>query len=145
MVFGSSSKKSASGENAAVAKLNPSSTAYVSSYKQGNSLEQRQEQYKRVTEAHPNKIPVIVERAPSSTLPAIPKNKFLVPGELTVAQFANVVRKNIKLGMEEALVLYINGSLQAASAMFSTIYEDFKDTEDGFLYVVYTGESSFGM
>lgn len=116
----------------------------AASYKQTSGLEQRKEQYKRVTEAHPNKIPVIVERAPNSTLPAIPKNKFLVPGELTVAQFANVIRKNIKLGMEEALVLYINGSLQAASAMFSTIYEDLKDPEDGFLYIVYTGEASFG-
>jgi GABA(A) receptor-associated protein len=117
---------------------------FAATYKQSSGLEQRKEQYKRVTEAHPNKIPVIVEKAPNSTLPAIPKNKFLVPGELTVAQFANVIRKNIKLGMEEALVLYINGSLQAASAMFSTIYEDFKDPEDGFLYVVYTGEASFG-
>lgn len=141
MVFGQRKSGSVTAVgNTPSAKTN----GYVSTYKQGTTLEQRQEQYKRVTEAHPNKIPVIVERAPSSTLPAIPKNKFLVPGELTVAQFANVVRKNIKLGMEEALVLYINGSLQAASAMFSTIYEDFKDPEDGFLYVVYTGESSFG-
>jgi GABA(A) receptor-associated protein len=121
-----------------------SDSPFVATYKQTSTPEQRKEQYKRVTEAHPNKIPVIVEKAPNSTLPAIPKNKFLVPGELTVAQFANVIRKNIKLGMEEALVLYINGSLQAASAMFSTIYEDFQDPEDGFLYIVYTGEASFG-
>lgn len=143
MVF-SGRKASSATAVSNVSSNNGKTSGYVSAYKQGTTVEQRQEQYKRVTEAYPNKIPVIVERAPSSTLPAIPKNKFLVPGELTVAQFANVVRKNIKLGMEEALVLYINGSLQAASAMFSTIYEDLKDQEDGFLYVVYTGESSFG-
>jgi GABA(A) receptor-associated protein len=101
------------------------------------------EQYKRVTEAHPNKIPVIVERAPSSQLPEIDRCKYLVPGDLTVAQFGNLIRKRIKLGNEQALIIYINGTLQAASAMFSSIYEEHKD-QDGFLYVVYTGESSFG-
>jgi GABA(A) receptor-associated protein len=121
-----------------------SEAPFAAAFKQSSCLEQRREQYKRVAEAHPNKIPVIVEKAPNCALPSIPKNKFLVPGELTVAQFANVIRKNIKLGMEEALVLYINGSLQAASAMFSTIYEDLKDPEDGFLYILYTGEASFG-
>ena len=101
------------------------------------------EQFRVVTEAHPNKIPVIVERAPSSQLPDIDRTKYLVSGDLTVAQFGSIIRKRIKLGNEQALIIYINGTLQAASAMFSTIYEEHKDA-DGFLYVVYTGESSFG-
>ena len=86
---------------------------------------------------------MIVERDPSSRLPELERPKFLIPGDLTVAQFANTLRKNMNLGQEEALIVYINGTLQAASAIFSTIYEEHKD-KDGFLYAVYTGEASFG-
>ena len=106
-------------------------------------LEERLEQYKKITESHPNKVPVIVERAPSAEVPEIDKNKYLVPSDLTVAQFLCLIRKRIKLSNDQALFIYVNGTLPATSAMFSTIYEEHKD-EDGFLYVVYTGESSFG-
>lgn len=128
------------------------SASTPASFKQANSLQDRLEQFKKVTEAHPNKIPVIVERAPqaassrrspASTLPDIDKNKYLVPGDLTVAQFLCLIRKRIKLSNDQALFIYVNGTLPATSAMFSSIYADHKD-EDGFLYVVYTGESSFG-
>ncbi len=106
-------------------------------------LEERLEQYKKITDTHPNKVPVIVERAPSADVPDIDKNKYLVPSDLTVAQFLCLIRKRIKLSNDQALFIYVNGTLPATSAMFSTIYEEHKD-EDGFLYVVYTGESSFG-
>ena len=100
-------------------------------------------QFKKVTESHPNKVPVIVERAPSSAVPNIDKNKYLVPGDLTVAQFLALIRKRSKLSNDQALFIYVNGTLPATSALFSTIYGEHRD-EDGFLYVVYTGESSFG-
>lgn len=106
-------------------------------------VEERLEQYKKITESHPNKVPVIVERAPSADVPEIDKNKYLVPSDLTVAQFLCLIRKRIKLSNDQALFIYVNGTLPATSAMFSTIYEEHKD-KDGFLYVVYTGESSFG-
>lgn len=87
---------------------------------------------------------MIVERAPlATTVPQINKNKFLVPGDLLFAEFLYLIRKRIKLGNEQALFIYVNGTLPATSANFSSVYEEFKD-EDGFLYVVYTGESSFG-
>jgi GABA(A) receptor-associated protein len=54
-----------------------------------------------------------------------------------------LIRKRIKLANDQALFIYIRGQLPASSAVFSSIYEEHKD-EDGFLYVVYTGESSFG-
>ncbi len=97
-----------------------------------------------MTENHPNKVPVIVERAPSSNVPEIDKNKYLVPGDLTIAQFLALIRKRIKLSNDQALFIYVNGTLPATSALFSTIYGEHRD-EDGFLYVVYTGESSFGL
>lgn len=138
------------------------------SFKQAHSLQDRIQQFKKVIEHHPNKIPVIVERASqasrsksgsaasssgpgsssaagnaASSIPDIDKNKYLVPGDLTVAQFLCLIRKRIKLSNDQALFIYVKGTLPATSAMFSTIYAECKD-EDGFLYVQYTGESSFG-
>lgn len=122
-------------------------------FKQAHSLQERLQQFKKVTDTHPNKIPVIVERAvfsagkrnttAATSLPLIDKNKYLVPGDLTVSQFMHLIRKRIKLANDQALFIYVNGTLPAATAMFSSIYADHKD-EDGFLYVQYTGESSFG-
>lgn len=116
---------------------------HISYYFLLTRTEERVEQFKKVTENHPNKVPVIVERAPSSNVPEIDKNKYLVPGDLTIAQFLALIRKRIKLSNDQALFIYVNGTLPATSALFSTIYGEHKD-EDGFLYVVYTGESSFG-
>lgn len=101
-------------------------------------------QHRKVVESHPGKVPVIVERAPSATnVPEIDKSKYLVPEDLTVAQFIYLIRKRIKLNNDQALFIYIRGQLPMSSALFSQIYEENKDP-DGFLYVVYTGESSFG-
>jgi GABA(A) receptor-associated protein len=115
-----------------------------SGFKAQYSLEERKAQYNRVVESHPSKIPVIVERASHSTIADIDKSKYLAPPDLTVSQFICLIRKRIKLSSDQALFIYINGRIPTNSALFSTIYEEYKDKDDGFLYVVYTGESTFG-
>ncbi len=106
-------------------------------------LEERVKQFEKVTQAHPNKVPVILERAPSAEVPDIDKNKYLLPRDFTVANFLEVIRKRTNLTREQALFVYVDGTVPASNAMFGSIYEHHKD-KDGFLYVVYTGESSFG-
>lgn len=106
-------------------------------------IEERVKQFEKVTQAHPNKVPVILERAPSAEVPDIDKNKYLLPRDFTVANFLDVIRKRTNLTREQALFVYVDGVVPASNAMFGAIYEMHKD-KDGFLYVVYTGESSFG-
>lgn len=108
-------------------------------------LEERVKQFEKVMEAHPNKIPVILEKVNthSGQIPDIDKNKFLLPRDFTIANFLDVIRKRTNLNKEQALFVYVNGTVPASNAMFGTIYELHKD-KDGFLYVVYTGENSFG-
>ena len=124
-------------------------SSHEPAFKRSHSLQERLDQYRRVTETHPNKIPVVVEKSPISgrrsnpSIPDIDKNKYLVPGDLTVSQFMTLIRKRIKLGNDQALFIYVDGVLPPASAMFSTVYAEHRD-EDGFLYVMYAGESSFG-
>jgi GABA(A) receptor-associated protein len=86
---------------------------------------------------------VIAEKAPNSDIPDIDKKKYLVPADLTVAQFVYVIRKRIKLQPEKAIFIFVNNTLPPTAALMSRIYAEQKD-EDGFLYVTYSGESTFG-
>lgn len=80
----------------------------------------------------------------SSTVPSIDKKKYLVPSDLTVGQFIYVIRKRIKLTPEQALFLFVDdGILPPVAQLMSSIYDEYKD-EDGFLYMTYSGENTFG-
>ena len=61
-------------------------------------FKERKEESKRVLNKYPDRIPVICQkRNVNDDTPLIKKTKFLVPRELTVAQFMSVVRKKINL------------------------------------------------
>ena len=66
-----------------------------------------------------------------------------MPVDLTVGQFVYVIRKRIKLPSEKAIFIFVNDILPPTAALISTIYEEHKD-DDGFLYVLYSGENTFG-
>nr|GLL45679.1 autophagy-related protein 8C-like isoform X1 [Ipomoea trifida] len=106
-------------------------------------LERRQSESTRIREKYPERIPVIVEKAERSDIPDIDKKKYLVPADLTVGQFVYVVRKRIKLSAEKAIFVFVKNMLPPTAALMSAIYEENKD-EDGFLYMTYSGENTFG-
>jgi GABA(A) receptor-associated protein len=113
-------------------------------FKKKYTLEQRKEESSRQLSKYKNRIPVIVEKANNNTLiKDIEKFKYLVPHELSVGQFIHVLRKRTKLAPEQAVLLFIGGSVPAAGALMSQIYKENKDV-DGFLYATYSGESVFG-
>jgi len=112
-------------------------------FKEEHSLENRCQESSKIRSKYPDRIPVIVEKAARSTIQDIDKRKFLVPADLTVAQFMYIIRKRIQLPPEKAMFLFVNRVLPATSATIGTIYEEHKD-EDGFLYIAYSGENTFG-
>mmetsp|Transcript_11540 Transcript_11540/g.29355 ORF Transcript_11540/g.29355 Transcript_11540/m.29355 type:complete len:120 (+) Transcript_11540:204-563(+) len=114
-----------------------------STFKSEHPLEKRQAESLRIREKYPDRIPVIVEKAGRSDIPDIDKKKYLVPGDLTAGQFVYVIRKRIKLSPEKAIFIFVNNILPPTAALMSSIYEEHKD-EDGFLYIVYSGENTFG-
>ncbi|KAF7840623.1 autophagy-related protein 8C [Senna tora] len=114
-----------------------------SSFKLDHPLERRRAESARIREKYPDRIPVIVEKAERSDIPDIDKKKYLVPADLTVGQFVYVVRKRIKLSAEKAIFVFINNTLPPTASLMSAIYEENKD-EDGFLYMTYSGENTFG-
>ena len=52
-------------------------------------------------------------------------------------------RKRLKLPAEQAIFLFVNGIIPATAALMNTVHEEHKDP-DGFLYVTYSGENTFG-
>ncbi|XP_010324593.1 autophagy-related protein 8f isoform X2 [Solanum lycopersicum] len=105
--------------------------------------EKRRAEASRIREKYTDRIPVIVEKAERSDIPNIDKKKYLVPADLTVGQFVYVIRKRIKLSAEKAIFIFVDNVLPPTGAIMSSIYDEKKD-EDGFLYVTYSGENTFG-
>merc|ERR1711988_1792413 len=105
--------------------------------------EKRKQEAERIRSKYPNRIPVICERADKSDIADIDKKKYLVPSDLTVGQFVYVIRKRIKLSPEKAIFIFVDEVLPPTAALMSSIYEEHKD-DDGFLYITYSGENTFG-
>ncbi len=71
-----------------------------------------------------------------------------------------VIRKRLKLPSEQGIYLFVNGVIPPSSAMLNAVYEEHKDQgmysekysisissvflTDGFLYMTYSGENTFG-
>ena len=76
-------------------------------------------------------------------IPILDKTKYLVPLDLSVGQFIYVIRKRLTLAPEKALFLFINNQLPCGADTIGTVYHNHRDT-DGFLYINYSGENTFG-
>jgi len=113
------------------------------SFKQDHPLEKRREVADRIKSKYPEFLPVIVEKAHNTDAPDIDKKKYLVPREITVGKFVFEVRRHMSLKADKAIFLFVDNVVPPTGALMSTIYDKHKD-EDGFLYVTYSGESTFG-
>lgn len=112
-------------------------------FKEEKSIEKRKNESKTIITKYPGRIPIIVEKYKDNELPDIDKRKYLVPKDMTVSQFMFVIRKRIKLDPSQSLFITVNSVLVSSNATISEIYGDNKD-EDGFLYVIYSSENTFG-
>lgn len=93
----------------------------------------------------PTKIPVVVERYQREAyLPTMSKTKFLVPQELTIMNFAIIIKNRLRLPASRAFYFVIdNQSMASTSRTVAEIYKEHKD-EDGFLYMTYASQEMFG-
>jgi len=112
-------------------------------FKEEHTLEHRTSEASKIRSKYPERIPVIVEKEPKSPITTIDKRKFLVPSDISVAQFMWIIRKRIQLPPEKAIFLFVGKVLPQSSAAMGQVYEEHKD-EDGFLYIAYSGENTFG-
>ena len=49
----------------------------------------------------------------------------------------------ISIPADKAIFIFVNNTLPPTAALMSTVYEQHRD-EDGFMYMMYSGENTFG-
>lgn len=113
-------------------------------FKNNNSFGKRKLNNDRIKDKYPDRIPIIVEKDKNSrNLNNIDKSKFLVPYELTLGQFLHIIRQRTKIEPAQSIYLFCGNTLPPTSQTLGNIYKEQKD-EDGFLYIIYCAENTFG-
>ena len=115
------------------------------SFQSNNGFEERLNESTKIIEKYPSRVPIIVERDEKCiNIPLIDKKKYLVPSDITVGQFMYIIRKRIKLDEDKSMFIIVNNTLPPTATPIMDIYNQYKD-KDGFLYITYSGENTFGV
>ena len=84
-------------------------------FKDRHPFHKRQEEAHRIMEKYPDRVPVICECA-GGEIPDIDRKKYLVPSDLSMAQFLYIIRKRIKIKPEQSIYLFVGESVMVACA-----------------------------
>ena len=114
-------------------------------FERDHPFEKRKEEAQRVREKYPDRIPCIVEIHHSShrTLPELDRKKYLVPSDVSLAVFMQVLRKRMRLKPEKALFAFFGGNLVPNTRTLGQIYQEHRDPT-GFLHMIISEENAFG-
>ena len=113
-------------------------------FKERYSFEQRKDESRKIMDKYKNRYPIICESNIQDEFKKI-KKKFLVSSDLKVGQFLFLIRKKLEI-KDPSIALFFffeNGIIPNSLSMFMEIYDDNKNA-DGFLYMKYGGENTFG-
>ena len=92
-------------------------------YKEEHPFEKRRTEGEKIRRKYPDRVPVIVEKAPKARIGDLDKKKYLVPSDLTVGQFYFLIRKRISLRPEDALFFFVNNVIPPTSATMGSLYQ----------------------
>lgn len=126
---------------------------FIKTFKSENDWMIRLNRAKEMIKKYPNRIPIIVDRGTRDT-PKITRHKFLVPHHhqqagvhrpLLVGDFLFILRNYITLEPHQAIYIFVGDreTIPATADFMSRLYEQYQD-RDGFLYITYTLQSTFG-
>jgi GABA(A) receptor-associated protein len=97
-----------------------------------------------ILEKYPDRVPLIIQPSKNDrdTYP-IDKSKYITPRDLTMMQLQQIIRKRIRFPPEKALFMFVNNKMYPITSIVGNVYDENKDS-DGFLYVTYCQENTFG-
>lgn len=109
------------------------------------TLDQRKSESAKMREKYPTRICIYLTPNPKSkNTPELDKRKFLVPEELVVGQLLTVIRKRSTIKASEGIYLFTDDNMSpGSSTLLGDVYKEKKDI-DGFLYMTYSLEETFG-
>ena len=115
---------------------------YDQTYRNSKTFLQRQSDSKELLCKFSNRVPVIIETHKDVELT---KKKFLVPSNVTLAQFFHAIRMKV-LNINEGTALFLfteYDTFPCLSDTMGTLYYQWKNN-DGFLYLKCMKERTFG-
>jgi len=94
---------------------------------------------------YPDRIPVVIKKKETDhSLPELTNNKYLIPRSFTMAEFMSLLRKKIKIEPSKAIFIFVDNVLVPNIFTMDELYHSYKDPKDGFLYITYCIENTFG-
>lgn len=128
---------------------NDSSSKSKWEYKEKNTLDKRLLIARKVRDTHPYRVPVIVQTMKDSQL-KLTREKFLAPVETRVGRFLQEIRRaldgDVEANHQKALFLLVGDDsvLVPTGSTMGVVYEKYKDSEDGMIYMALAMENTFG-
>jgi len=116
--------------------------------KKEKSLNERKEYSKTLLQKYQSRVPVMIKKSCEDKILQNIDNhgqtRYLMPKNLSISEIMFIIRNKIDLKPEQAIYMFVNGTtLVPMNETISTIYDLYK-SDDGFLYIVYRTENTFG-
>jgi len=110
-----------------------------------NPFEKRKSIAERIIRDYDGYIPIIIGRAELKNTPTIRKYKYVASREMTFGNFIVEIKKNIDNidANTNIFVFFPDNRLVPISDKISYLYDKYKN-KDGFLYLFYSIENTFG-
>uniref|UniRef100_A0A8C5SMC4 Gamma-aminobutyric acid receptor-associated protein n=1 Tax=Laticauda laticaudata TaxID=8630 RepID=A0A8C5SMC4_LATLA len=99
-------------------------------YKEEHPFEKRRSEGEKI-QKYPDRVPVIIEKAPKAQIGDLDKKKYLVSSDLMVGQFYFLIWKRIHLRASDAIFFFVNNVIPLTSATMGQLYQEHH--ERGFL------------
>ena len=94
----------------------------------------------KILKRHPDKIPTLISpKKGKPQLPELPKNKYLLPKDMTINQVVYIIRRHLSIKPETAIIIFVNNELFPNNKQLSEII-----IPGQLNYITYTLENTFG-
>lgn len=108
------------------------------------TIPERKLEVTKIYNNYPSKICIYIDKQDScKTLNTLKKHKYLSERDMLFSQYVYVIRKQLDMNKETALIFFINGNIPSSQLSLGELYDKYQN-DDGFLYITYTGENCFG-
>jgi len=113
------------------------------SFKNKYDMHQRKSEYTKISSKYPDSVIIILEN------PKTPKHskdkilKRICKYDMSMGQLRYYIRRKIGLSDSQSIVFFINNIIPGSDELVG-VYNDKYQDDDGFLYITYTLEETFG-
>lgn len=113
------------------------------SFKNKYTFEKRRSEYEKIHNKYPDKVIVVLEDPKYHTNAKDKTLKRICPFDMSVGQLRFYIRKKRVLDESQSIILFVNNVIPKSNEFMGTINEKYQD-DDGFLYISYMIEDTFG-